>query len=34
VILDPEGKRVRYDIDNDGNRTKRVPSEAYVPGVE
>jgi hypothetical protein len=34
VILDAEGKRVRYDLDNDGNRTKRVPSEAYVPGAD
>jgi hypothetical protein len=34
VILDAEGKRVRYDLDADGNRTKRVPSEAYVPGAD
>jgi hypothetical protein len=34
VILDGEGKRVRYDLDEDGNRTKRVPSEAYVPGAD
>jgi len=34
VILDPEGKRVRYEIDNDGNRTTRVPADAYVPGAD
>jgi hypothetical protein len=34
VILDAEGKRVRYELDKDGNRTTRVPSEAYVPGAE
>jgi len=34
VILDGEGKRVRYELDDDGNRTTRVPGEAYVPGAE
>jgi len=34
VILDGEGKRVRYELDKDGNRTTRVPAEAYVPGAE
>jgi hypothetical protein len=34
VILDEEGKRVRYEIDDYGNRTTRVPGEAYVPGAE
>jgi hypothetical protein len=34
VILDPEGKRVRYELDKDGNRTTRVPSEAYVAGAD
>jgi hypothetical protein len=34
VILDPQGVRVRYELDKDGNRTTRVPGEAYVPGAE
>jgi hypothetical protein len=34
VILDAEGKKVRYDLDEDGNRTKRVPAETYVTGAD
>jgi len=34
VILDAEGKRVRYELDKDGNRTTRVPSTSYVSGAD
>ena len=34
VILDAKGDRVRYDLDEDGNRTVRVPSTSYVPGED
>ena len=34
VILDAEGARVRYDLDDFGNRTVRVPSTSYVPGED
>ena len=34
VILDAKGARVRYDLDEDGNRTVRVPSTSYVAGQD
>jgi hypothetical protein len=34
VILDDKGERVRYDLDEWGNRTKRVPSTSYVAGQD
>ena len=34
VILDEKGERVRYDLDEWGNRTERVPSTSYVPGED
>ena len=34
VILDDKGDRVRYDLDEDGNRTVRVPSTSYVAGQD
>ena len=34
VILDDKGERVRYDLDEDGNWSKRVPSTSYVPGQD
>ena len=34
VILDAKGDRVRYDLDEDGNRTVRVPSTSYVAGQD
>ena len=34
VILDEKGERVRYDLDEDGNWTGRVPSTSYVAGQD
>ena len=34
VILDDQGERVRYDLDDDGNWSKRVPSTSYVAGQD
>lgn len=34
VILDAQGTRVRFDLDKDGNRAKRVPGESYVAGAD
>jgi hypothetical protein len=34
VILDADGVRVRFDLDKDGNRAKRVPGESYVAGAD